>query len=235
MIEQWVEALSSLIQNKIWFAPLLVIFAGILTSVTPCSLTSVPLIIGYISGTGDDSTKKAFRLSLMFSLGMAATYITLGFFASLLGKLLHNLGPWWHFALGFIMILMALQVLGLFNFFHFAVSTPRNKRKGYIGAFLTGLLGGLFASHCALPVLIVLLAFVAESESIVWGLLLLLLYAAGHSIIILIAGTSVGIINGMTGNRRYMSALKIIKYVIGSIIILLGIYMFYLGISPDIH
>ena len=83
--------------------------------------------------------------------------------------------------------------------------------------------------------LIVLLAFVAESESIAWGLLLLLLYAAGHSIIILIAGTSAGIINGMTGNRRYMSILKIIKYILGSIIILLGIYMFYLVISPDIH
>lgn len=231
MLDLWIEDLSILIQNNIWFTPLLAVLAGLLTSVTPCSLTSVPLIIGYVSGTGYNDTKRAFRLSLIFSAGTAATYTTLGVFASLLGKLLHELGAWWHFALGIIMILMALQVFEIVNIIPSVFTVSDNAKKGYIGAYLAGMLGGLFASHCAMPVLIVLLAIAAEGGSIAWGLMLLLLYAAGHSVIILIAGTSMGIIKKMTGNQKYLTLVRFIKYIMGIVILLLGFYMFYLGLN----
>ena len=52
MINEWLEQLSSLIQSSLWLAPVLALLAGILTFFTPCSLSSIPLVIGYVGGTG---------------------------------------------------------------------------------------------------------------------------------------------------------------------------------------
>ena len=60
MINDWLETLSTLIKESIWLAPLLALFAGALTSVTPCALSSVPLVIGYVGGTANKDAKKAF-------------------------------------------------------------------------------------------------------------------------------------------------------------------------------
>ncbi|MGI6727132.1 MAG: cytochrome c biogenesis CcdA family protein [Anaerovoracaceae bacterium] len=234
MIDQWIEGLSTLLQNNIWFAPLIAIFAGVLTSVTPCSLTSVPLIIGYVSGTGNKNTEKAFRLSLIFATGMAVTYTLLGVFASIVGKILHSLGGWWYFALGILMVLMAIQAFGIYNFIP-TLCHSKNTKKGCVGAFFAGILGGLFASHCALPVLVVLLAMVAENGSTLWGILLLLLYALGHSILVIIAGTSTGFIEKLIEDRRYISLCKGVKYFVGTMILPFAIFMFYLAFNSTPH
>ncbi len=78
MIDTLLANISDLIGDNIWIAPLLALIAGILTSVTPCSLSSVPLVIGYVGGTGEKDTKRSFRLSLAFALGMAVTFTALG-------------------------------------------------------------------------------------------------------------------------------------------------------------
>lgn len=103
MIDSWLEYLSTLITHNIWIAPLLAMLAGILTSVTPCSLSSVPLVIGYVGGTGSDDTNKAFKLSLVFASGMALTFTVMGTVAAMAGKLVGTSSKWWYIALGVLM------------------------------------------------------------------------------------------------------------------------------------
>ena len=86
MIDEWLNGLSLLIAENSWVSPLLALLAGVLTSVTPCALSSVPLVIGYVGGTSGNEPKKAFRLSLTFALGMAVTFTALGTAASLWGN-----------------------------------------------------------------------------------------------------------------------------------------------------
>ena len=86
MIENWLDTLSSMIGQNLWLAPLLALFAGVLTSITPCALSNVPLVIGYVGGTGQKDTKRAFWLSLTFSAGTAVTFTVLGVAASAAGK-----------------------------------------------------------------------------------------------------------------------------------------------------
>lgn len=229
MINQWLETLSTLISESFWLAPLLALLAGVLTSVTPCALSSVPLVIGYVGGTGNNDPKKAFRLSLTFALGMAATFTALGTAASLLGKLMGTSSKWWYIALGILMLLMALQIWEIYNFIPSTYLISKNTKKGYIGAFVAGILGGVFSSPCATPVLIVLLGIVAKSGNVVWGILLLLLYSIGHSVLVLIAGTSVGFVKKVTSSGRYGLFSKILKLLMGGIILLIAFYMFYLG------
>jgi len=229
MINEWLETLSYLIKESIWLAPLLALLAGVLTSVTPCALSSIPLVIGYAGGTGNKDTKRAFRLSLTFAAGMAITFTVLGSVASILGRLMGTSSKWWYIVLGILMVLMALQTWEIYNFIPSTYLTSKSTKKGYLGAFLTGILGGIFSSPCATPVLIVLLGIVARSGNIAWGVFLLLMYSIGHSIIIIIAGTSIGFVKKITADSKYGIFSKVLKIVLGFAILAIAFYMFYLG------
>lgn len=225
----FLERLSELIVSSSWLAPVLAVFAGVLTSFTPCSLSSIPLVIAYVGGTGQKDTKKAFSLSLIFAAGSAVTFTVLGVIASLAGKLIGTSASWWYGILGVLMILMALQTWGIFEIIPSSHLLSKSTRRGYIGAFLAGILGGVFSSPCSTPVLVALLAVVAGKGSIVWGILLLLLYSVGHGILGIVAGTSVGLVQKLSLSEKYGRVSTILKTVMGSLILLIGLYMFYLG------
>lgn len=229
MIDQWLEVLGTAISNNFWLAPLLALLAGVLTSFTPCSLSTIPLVIGYVGGYAGHDVKKAFRYSLVFCLGMAVTFAALGTVASLIGRMVQGTGSWWYIVLGVLMVLMALQTWEIINVIPQSGAMSKHKRKGYIGAALAGMLGGLFSSPCATPVLVVLLAMVAKQGSLIWGVVLLLIYSTGHSILVLIAGTSVGFVKKLSASDKYGKLNNVFKIIMGTLILLLGLYMFYLG------
>ncbi len=223
------ESLSELITKSGWLAPLLALVAGILTSFTPCSLSSIPLVIGYVGGVGQRDTKRALWLSVTFAAGAAVTFTILGVVASLAGRLMGAYASWWYIILGVLMILMALQTWGIFEIIPSSYLISKNTKKGFAGAFIAGILGGIFSSPCSTPVLIALLAIVAGKGSILWGILLLLLYSIGHGILAIVAGTSIGFVQKLSSSDKYGKASTVLKIVMGSLILLVGFYMFYLG------
>lgn len=229
LINGWLAGLSVLITANIWLAPLFALLAGVLTAFTPCSLSSVPLVIGYVGGTAQRETKKAFKLSVVFSLGMAVTFTILGVAASLLGQLMQGTGSWWYILLGILMVMMALQTWEIYNFIPGTHALSKSTKRGFIGAFLAGILGGLFSSPCATPVLIVLLTIVAKEGNLLWGIVLLLFYSIGHSILVLTAGTSIGFVQKISVNSQYGKISTVLRVVMGAVIFLLALYMFYLG------
>jgi len=228
-VTEILESLSELITKSGWLAPLLALVAGILTSFTPCSLSSIPLVIGYVGGVGQRDTKRALWLSVTFAAGAAVTFTALGVIASLAGRLMGTSASWWYIILGVLMILMALQTWGIFEIIPSSYLIAKNKRRGYVGAFIAGILGGIFSSPCSTPVLIALLAIVAGKGSILWGILLLLLYSIGHGILAIVAGTSIGLVQKLSSSEKYGKASAVLKIVMGSLILLIGFYMFYLG------
>lgn len=229
MIDTWLSQIAEVIGNNMWLAPLLALLAGVLTSVTPCSLSSVPLIIGYVGGVGEKNTKKAFTYSAVFSLGTAVTFVTLGIVATSAGKLMGTSSPLWYIILGVLMVLMALQTWEIFNFIPSINLISKSKKRGFIGAFLAGILGGIFSSPCSTPVLIALLAIVAGEGNLIWGILLMLLYSIGHSALVMVAGTSVGFVQKINNSEKYKKAAVILKIVMGTAILLIGFYMFWLA------
>lgn len=223
------ESLSELITKSGWLAPLLALLAGVLTSFTPCSLSSIPLVIGYVGGTSQRDTKRAFWLSVTFTAGAAITFTVLGMIASLAGKLIGTSAPWWYIVLGVLMVLMALQTWGIFEIIPSSYLISKNTKRGFFGAFIAGILGGVFSSPCSTPVLIALLAIVAGKGSILWGILLLLLYSIGHGILAIIAGTSIGFVQKLSTSDKYGKASIVLKIALGTLILFVGFYMFYLG------
>lgn len=229
LINTWLDTLAAAIKDNFWLAPLLALAAGVLTSFTPCSMSTIPLVIGYVGGVGTEP-KKAFRLSLVFAAGSALTFTALGVAASAIGRLLPpGMMRWWYLILGVLMVLMALQTWGVINLIPSSYLMSKNKRKGYAGAFIAGILGGIFSSPCATPVLIALLAVVAGQGNVLWGALLLLLYGIGHGTLAIITGTSVGLVKKLSAGERYGKISKALNILMGAAILLIGLYMFYLG------
>lgn len=224
------ESLSELMVRSAWLAPLLALLAGILASFMPCSLSSIPLVIGYVGGTGQKDTKRAFWLSVTFAFGSAVTFTALGVIASLAGRFIATSGSWWYLILGLLMLLMALQTWGIFEIIPSSYLISKNKKRGFVGAFIAGILGGIFSSPCSTPVLIALLALVAGKGSVLWGALLLLLYSIGHGILAVVAGTSVGFVRKLATREEYGKVSKVLNIVMGALILLIGFYMFYLGL-----
>ncbi|MCG8485594.1 MAG: cytochrome c biogenesis protein CcdA, partial [Clostridia bacterium] len=95
-MNSWLDAISNNMTQNVWLAPLVAVLAGMITSFTPCSLSSISLLIGYVGGYSENSTKKAFKYSLTFCMGMAITFAILGMAASLFGKLVHFEDKWLH-------------------------------------------------------------------------------------------------------------------------------------------
>ena len=223
------QSISLLIENNVWLAPFLAFAAGALTSLTPCSVSSVPLVIGYVGGAAGSDTRKAFRLSLVFVLGSALTFTALGTAASTAGMFFMGAASWWYLILGSLMVLMALQTWGIFEIIPSSYLMSKNRKKGYLGAFIAGILGGIFSSPCSTPVLIALLAIVAGKGSIIWGASLLILYSIGHGQLALAVGTSFSCAQKLSENIEKSRAGSIIKLALGAIILLAGVYMLYLG------
>ncbi len=229
MITEWLEQLGRIISDHFWLAPFIALLGGLLTAFTPCSLSSVPLIIGYVGGYAQGDAKKAFRYSLVFCAGMSVTLTALGTAAALMGRLMRFAGSWWYLVLGVLMILMALQTWEVITIIPQSVLISKHPKRGYLGAGIAGLLGGLFASPCATPVLVALLAIVAREGRIVWGVVLLLLYSLGHSVLLMIAGTSVGFVRQLSKSQKYGRASQVLKILMGAVILVLGLYLLYTG------
>lgn len=228
-MNQLLESLSVMIKESLWLAPVLALLAGLLTSITPCSLSTIPLVIGVVGGAGHKDTKRAFKLSPTFAVGTAITFTALGTAASLAGKLIGTSAKWWYIGLGILMVLMALQTWDIFQIIPSTYLISKNPKRGYIGALVAGILAGIFSSPCSTPVLIALLAIVAGKGNVVWGMLLLLLYSVGHAVLAVIAGTSIGFVQKLSKSDKYGRFTIILKTVMGGAILLIAFYMFYLG------
>ncbi|MGN0806528.1 MAG: cytochrome c biogenesis CcdA family protein [Candidatus Coproplasma sp.] len=203
------------------------LLAGLLTSFTPCSLSSVPLIIGYVGGYTDNK-KRAFFYSLMFCFGMSITFTALGVIAALVGRLFLGIQMYWYILLGLLMFVMALQTWGIIHIFPQKCGMgSKSKMKGAIGAFVMGIIGAIFASPCSTPVLIAIMAVVSTGQSIIMGTLMLLLYSLGHSVLIVVAGTFVGFANEISHSEKFEKVSKIIKIIMGILLMAFSLYLFY--------
>ena len=232
-MEGLLEKISGMIGGNLWFAPLFALAGGVLTSLMPCSLSTVPLVIGCVGGAGSKG-KRAFWLSVLFAVGSAITFITLGVIASLAGLLLEKAEIWMHVILGVILVLMALQMWGVIELIPVSSLSAANRLKGAWGAFIAGLLAGVFSAHCATPMIVALLAIVIDHGRIVYGMILLLIFSVGHGILSVAAGTSTGLVQKISSSEKYEKASRIIKIVLGILIFAVALWLFWEAFSEGV-
>jgi thiol:disulfide interchange protein DsbD len=158
--------------------------AGFLTALTPCVYPMIPITISIFGGRGGTSRKRAFLLATAYVAGIAVMFGSLGTTFALLGKAFGTFlaNPWVVIPLAIFFFAMAASMFGAFDLALPASVQSRLSQvggRGFMGAFLMGLVGGLIAAPCTGPPLAGILAYVATTRDAGQGFLLLATYAAG--------------------------------------------------------
>jgi cytochrome c biogenesis protein CcdA len=223
------EAIATFVQNNPSLAIIAVFVGGLISAASPCVLAVIPLVIGYVGGYSQGNRKKAVGYSLVFALGLSIAFTLLGAAAGFIGSFLGLTGKYFYWAIAVIAVLMGLSLLGLYEIRFPFKSKMQVKTGGLLGAFLMGLLFGVASSPCATPVLVVILAYVATKGQVLYGTLLLFVYAVGHCALIVLAGIVTGFVESFAKSRGATGFSTYAKKFSGALIILVGAYVFYIN------
>jgi cytochrome c-type biogenesis protein len=230
-MEIFLNHLSQSLSGNPFLAYLGVFVGGIISSSSPCVLATIPLVIGYVGGYSEGDRRKAILYSLTFILGLSFTFTVLGAIASIIGGLFGIISRSWYFIVGGIALVIGLNLIGLFEW---SLPIPvhlQPKQKGILGAFILGLVFGVVSSPCATPVLALILTFVASKGEVAYGTSLLFIYALGHCALIFLAGTATGFVENFVMSKGISNITTWGNRIGGLIVVFVGIYLFYLGIT----
>jgi cytochrome c-type biogenesis protein len=206
-LEQFANTLVANQLTHLSFVSIGIIFlAGLLTSLTPCMLSMLPITIGYIGGYEAKSRLQAAAQSTWFALGLATTLAGMGILAGLVGKVYGQIGIGLQIIVSIIAIIMGLNLLEALP-----IQFPTLNETNWISpdlpagvrSYLIGLTFGLVASPCSTPVLASLLGWVANTQDLVLGAVLLLSYTAGYVTPLILAGTFTAAIKKLLELRRW--------------------------------
>lgn len=228
------EELFTSLTRAVEGAPLIALSAafiwGVLSIVlSPCHLASIPLIVGFIDEQGRISTRRAFFIALLFSLGILATIALVGIVTALAGRMMGDVGRYGNYVIALIFFAIGLHLLGVIPMPGSGPGQVRMKKRGPLAAFILGLVFGIALGPCTFAYMAPMLAIVfkAGAERSVYAGSLLLLYGVGHCAVIVLAGTFTEVVQRyLNWNEKSKGAL-VLKKVCGLLVLLGGLYMVY--------
>jgi cytochrome c-type biogenesis protein len=207
---QLAQYANSLVSSQLTHLSLIsvgtIFLAGLLTSLTPCMLSMLPITIGYIGGYETQTRLQAAVQSTWFALGLATTLAALGIGAAALGKIYGQIGVGLPIVVSAIAILMGLNLLEALPFqlpSYNGTDWLSKEMPKSLKSYLLGLTFGLVASPCSTPVLATLLAWITSTQDPVLGGALLLSYTAGYVAPLILAGTFTASIKKLLEVRRW--------------------------------
>ena len=195
--------------------------AGLATSLTPCIYPMIPITAGILgcAGAAARSRRRTVQLTLLYVLGLALVYASLGLVAGLTGTLFGTISAnrWAYFAFGNLLLLAALAMLDVIS-----VAAPQRavawaSRIGgdsAVGAFLLGATSGLVAAPCGAPAFAAVLTWVAASQSAVWGFVYLFVFSLGMTAVLIVVGLSAGSLAALPRAGQWMVVVKRIAAVV---------------------
>ncbi len=200
---------------------------GLIASVSPCSLSMLPLIVGYVGGYSDEKPAKTFVQMLFFVLGASIVFSIIGIICALTGKIFVG-NPYFSLIVASIILIMGLNIVGVLEF-QMPVLIKEIPQNNFNNDFLYPiLLGAVFAiigTPCSTPILASIMAFASMSANIVQSVLMLFLFSLGQGLILIFAGWLTSKIKS-SGEKFYNFSEKIMK-ISGILLILIAVFIYY--------
>lgn len=215
--------LASLLQTGEFSLLFLIIsfFGGVLSSISPCSIGMLPLIVGYIGGYGDTNKTKTFIQLCSFTLGLAVVLSAIGIICAITGNVFVSLGgSYWVLFLASFILIMGLNLLGLIelNLSPIVKRIPKgNSASLFIYPFIVGVLFAFAASPCSTPILAGIMGFAALSENLIFAALMLLFFSLGQGVIVILAGVFTSFLKGV---RSFSNISEILMKLCGVLLVL---------------
>ncbi len=230
MLQEVVAAITRAIGNAPPFLALAAAFIwGVLSLVlSPCHLTSIPLIVGFIGGQERMSARRACGTAALFSGGLFVTIAAIGAITASAGRMAGDVGPYGNYFVAAVFLLVGLHLVGVIPMPWSGPGQVDMKSRGPLAAFVLGLVFGIALGPCTFafmaPVLAV--AFLAATK-LFYGIVLLLAYGVGHCSMIVLAGTFTGTVQRYLNWNEKSRGAAILKVACGVLVMLGGIYLIY--------
>lgn len=221
MIDLTPEALSAAVEATGFAAAGIGFLAGLVFSVNPVAVAAIPMMLAYVTQARE--TREAVRLGGMFILGMLLTHAGLGLVAGLGGQWVGSLmGRGWGALLGPVLILLGLLWTGWLRLPLPALALRAKRPAGAWGALALGIPFSVAVCPACTPVLLALLGVVAAIGSPWLGVVLLLAFALGRALPIILGAWAVGWLEGLRTLGRFR---RVFDVTAGVTLVVTGLYL----------
>jgi len=218
-VNQWIvgEAAIAAVGSFVW---------GVVSvALSPCHMASIPLIVAYVGGQQQVlRAREAGYYSMAFSSGLFVSIALVGVACALLGRMLGDVGNYWQILIGLILIWVALGMFGVEKCSMSGTMLHRLKVTGLSGAFVLGLAYGILSGSCTFGFIAPILAIITIQEKVALGILFVLLFATGHCLPIVVAGSSGAAVRGLLENSTWQNAGNWFRKGAGAVITILAVY-----------
>jgi thiol:disulfide interchange protein DsbD len=220
---------NELLQDPLRALPVLFL-AGLVTSVTPCVYPMIPITIGILGGAGAQARSRSRTVVyvLLYALGLALVYASLGLLAGMSGTLFGTVSSnrWAYLVMGTLLLIAALAMLEVFP-----IAAPARLvawassigARSPVSVFLMGATSGLVAAPCGAPAFAAVLTFVGRTRSAALGFLYLFVFSIGMTALLIAVGLSAGVLAGLPKAGRWMGW---VKRAAGVLILVMAEYYF---------
>ena len=138
--------------------------------------------------------------------------------------MLGNGGTYWQILVGLMLVWVALGMFGIEKCSISGSLLYRIRLTGLFGAFGLGLAYGLLSGSCTFGFVAPILAIITIQKEVATGVLFILLFAAGHCLPIVVAGSSTAVVKRVLENSSWQGAGIWFRKGAGAVIAMLGIY-----------
>jgi cytochrome c-type biogenesis protein len=193
-METLLTALSNAMNGAPWLAVLAAAGWGMASLLlSPCHLSSIPLVVGFVSSRKEASGGTVLAYALLFALGILVSIAAIGGITVAAGRMMGDLGPWANYVVAAILALVGLYLMGILPMpWNGGVNLPH--LHGHFAALLLGLIFGVAVGPCTFAYLapVLGLVFNVAKDQPGYAMLLLFAYGVGHCALIVVAGVSAG-------------------------------------------
>jgi len=196
---------------------------------SPCHLSSIPLIIGYISSQGRDGSERSYSLSLVFALGILITIGLVGAVTVSAGRMMGDVGVWGNIIVAGVFFIVGLYLMDIISLSWGGIVPRTSFARGWKGALLLGLIFGIGLGPCTFaymaPVLGVV--FSVASTDPMRAFSLIAAFGAGHCAVIAVAGGAAGTVQKYLNWTERSRGATYLKRGAGALVVLAGVYYVY--------
>ena len=203
---------------------------GVLSIIlSPCHLSSIPLIVGFISGQGRMTSARAFWIATLFSSVILITIAGIGIATAAAGRMMGDVGSWGNYFVAGVFFVVGLHLLGVIPMPWSGPGQVNMKRRGLLAAFILGLVFGIALGPCTFAYMAPMLAVAFKLGAVnpFYGVSLLLAYGVGHCSVIVFAGTSTEMIQRFLNWNEESVGLAVVKRTCGVLMLVGGLYLIY--------
>lgn len=228
------EALTKAVEAAGWLAIPAALVWGVLSMVlSPCHLTSVPLVVGYINRGEETSIRRALWTATCFAGGILVTIAVAGGIALAAGRLMGDTGIWGNMLVAVVLLVFGLYLLEVLKLPAGLASPTVHPSRDALGAFILGLVMGLALGPCTFAYLAPVLAVVFDMSGsrLTLGAVMLVAFAVGHSAVILLLGAFAKALREVLAWNQRSRAASVIRRICGVLLIAGAGYMVYLSVE----